>query len=82
MTVETDAERIKEIFIEQLEFDESLWYPELTFEELGTDSMDAIELLVALEQNFDIELDDDSFFACQTVGEVVDIVLSALESQR
>ena len=67
-------EKIRDIFVEQLNMDESLWHPELTFEELAVDSLDIIELIVGLEDAFAIELDDEKLMACETVGQFVAIV--------
>lgn len=73
-----EEDRVKEIFMEELEIDESLWDRELTFDHLAVDSLTFVELVVALEQAFDIELDDDAMAACQTVGEAVDMVMASL----
>ncbi|MBR0376202.1 MAG: acyl carrier protein [Firmicutes bacterium] len=67
-------EKIRDIFVEQLQMDESLWHSELTFEELAADSLDMIEIIVSLEDAFAIELDDEKLMACETVGQFVAIV--------
>lgn len=41
---------------------------------LGCDSLDLIEMVMAVESEFDIELDDDAFLALKTVQQVVDYV--------
>lgn len=67
-------EKIRDIFVEQLNMDESLWHPELTFDELAADSLDIIQIIVGLEDAFAIELNDEKLMACETVGQFVAIV--------
>ncbi len=77
-------EKIRDIFVEQLNMDESLWHPELTFEELAVDSLDIIELIVGLEDAFAIELDeldDEKLMACETVGRFVAVVLDCIGAE-
>lgn len=77
-------EKIRDIFVEQLNMDESLWHPELTFEELAVDSLDIIELIVGLEDAFAIELDeldDEKLMACETVGQFVAVVLDCIGAE-
>ena len=71
-------EKIRDIFLEQMHIDESLWHPELSFEELAVDSLDIIELIVGLEDAFAIELDDEKLMACETVGQFVAIVTDCI----
>ena len=71
-------EKIRDLFVEQLDMDESLWHPELTFEELAADSLAIIELIVGLEDAFAIELDDEKLLACATVGQFVAIVTDCI----
>ena len=74
-------EKIRDIFVEQLNMDESLWHPELTFEELAADSLDIIEIIVGLEDAFAIELDDEKLMACETVGQFVAVVLDCIGAE-
>ena len=80
MDIDTE-EKLRDIFVDQLDMDESLWDPELTFEELAVDSLDMTELLVTIEDAFDIDLaaHDDELAACENVGQFVKIVLACLE---
>ena len=83
MDLDTE-EKLRDIFVEQLDMDESLWDPELTFEELAVDSLDMTELLVTVEDAFDVDLQDhdDELAACETVGQFVGIVLACLGADR
>ena len=74
-------EKIRDIFVEQLHMDESLWSPELTFEELAVDSLDIIEITISLEDAFAIELDEQKLMACETVGRFVAVVLDCIGAE-
>lgn len=49
------------------------------FEDLGGDSLDAIELVIALENEFDIEVSDEDFAEAHTVQELIDLVNGRLD---
>lgn len=76
-----EEEQIKELFLEQAQIDESLWHRELTFDELALDSLQLLELVVGLEQAFDIQLDDQRLARCETVGEALDFVLARIRGE-
>ena len=68
-------EKVKKIIVEQLEADESAVKPEATFaEDLGADSLDIVELVMALEEEFDIEIPDDAAEKISTVQLAVDYI--------
>ena len=71
-------EKIRDIFLEQMHIDESLWHPELTFDELAADSLDIIQIIVVLEDTFAIELNDEKLMACATVGQFVAVVTDCI----
>lgn len=53
-------ERVKKIVMEQLEAEENQVKPEASFvNDLGADSLDTVELVMALEQEFDCEISDE-----------------------
>ena len=53
-------ERVKKIIVEQLGVKEEDVKPEASFvEDLGADSLDTVELVMALEEEFDIEIPDE-----------------------
>lgn len=52
--------------------------PETTFEELGLDSLDAIELLFEIEEEFDLTVEDDAVQGKETVAQVIAAVEEAL----
>jgi acyl carrier protein len=65
-------ERVKKIIIEQLAVDAAEVTPQAQFvQDLGADSLDTVELVMALEEEFDIEIPDEDAEKIKTVGEAV-----------
>ena len=63
-------ERVKEIIIDQLGVDAKEVAPEASFiEDLGADSLDTVELVMALEEEFGVEIPDEDAEKISTVGE-------------
>ncbi len=56
--------------------------PESNFEELGIDSLDSIEILFQLEEEFDLEIPDEVAQGVDTVGEVIDALARHLDAAR
>lgn len=65
-------EKIKSIIAEQLNVDEAEVQPEAHFiDDLGADSLDTVELVMALEEEFGVEISDEDAEKIQTVGDVM-----------
>jgi acyl carrier protein len=65
-------EDIKEVVVEQLSVNPDEVKEDAKFvEDLGADSLDVVELVMALEEKFDIEIPDDEAEKIQTVADVV-----------
>ncbi len=65
-------EKVKEITVEQLGADESAVTMEASFiNDLEADSLDIVELMMALEEEFDIEIPDEEAEKIATVGDAV-----------
>jgi acyl carrier protein len=63
---------IKEVVVEQLSVNPDEVKPDSKFvEDLGADSLDVVELVMALEEKFDIEIPDDEAEKIQTLNDVV-----------
>ena len=74
-------ERIKKIIAEQLGADEEEITMDSTFiEDLGADSLDVVELVMAIEDEFDMEIDEDEAEDISTVGDVVDYIKANCEN--
>ncbi len=68
----TVAERVKEIVVEQLGVSPEQVKPEAKFvDDLGADSLDTVELIMALEEEFSLEIDDEEAEKLQTVQDVI-----------
>ena len=75
MSSEEVFERVKKIIIEQLGVTESTVILEASFvDDLGADSLDIVELVMALEEEFDIEIPDSDAEKVVSVGDVVDYI--------
>ena len=70
-------ERVKEIIVEQLGVDAKEVNPEASFvNDLGADSLDTVELVMALEEEFDLEIADEEAEKLDTVGKANDYIKS------
>jgi acyl carrier protein len=68
-------EKVKKIIVEQLGVKAEEIRPEANFaEDLGADSLDTVELVMALEEEFDIEIPDEAAEKIRTVQEAVDYI--------
>jgi len=75
MNTEEVFEKIKEIIVEQLGVAETSVTMEASFiDDLGADSLDIVELVMALEEEFDIEITDADAEKVVTVGDVVEYI--------
>lgn len=69
------ADRIKQIVAEQLGVDEDQVTTEASFmDDLGADSLDTVELVMALEEEFDVEISDEDAEKIQTVQNAIDYI--------
>ncbi len=68
---------VKEVVVEQLSVSPDEVKEDSRFvEDLGADSLDVVELVMALEEKFDIEIPDDEAEKIQTVKDVIDYIES------
>jgi acyl carrier protein len=73
-------ERVSEIIVEQLGVSKEEIVPEASFiDDLGADSLDIVELVMAMEEAFDIEIPDDDAEKIQTIGDAFAYIKGRLE---
>lgn len=71
------AERVQKIVVEHLGVEEDKVKEEASFiDDLGADSLDTVELVMAFEEEFSIEIPDDAAENIQTVGDAVNYIKS------
>lgn len=69
--------RVKEIIVEQLGVNENEVTPEAKFvDDLGADSLDLVELVMALEEEYNIEISDEEAEKILTVGDAIEYIQS------
>lgn len=74
-------ERVVDIVAEQLGVDKEKIKPESNFvNDLGADSLDTVELVMELEEEFDINIADDAAEKIQTVGEAIAHITSSSDN--
>ena len=73
MEAKNVEERVKNTIVEQLGVEPEQVKPEAQFvNDLGADSLDTVELIMALEEEFDIEIPDEQAEKIKTVGEALE----------
>ena len=71
---------VKRIIKEQLDVEESEIRPEMTFiDDLGADSLDTVELVMALEEEFECEIPDEEAEKITSVQQAIDYVTAHLK---
>ncbi len=67
--------KVKDIIVDQLGVDAAQVKPEASFvNDLGADSLDTVELVMALEEAFDMEIPDEEAEKIQNVGQAIDYI--------
>jgi acyl carrier protein len=70
-------ERVIKIIAEQLSVDAADVVPSASFtDDLGADSLDLVELIMAMEEEFDIKIEDEQAEKIKTVKDVIDFIKS------
>jgi acyl carrier protein len=68
-------ERVKQIIVEQLGVNESEVNPSAKFiDDLGADSLDLVELVMALEEEYNMEISDEDAEKIQSVGDAIEYI--------
>ena len=72
------SERVKKIVVEHLGIDEDKVNDAASFiDDLGADSLDTVELVMAFEEEFEIEIPDDAAEKIQTIKDAIDFIEAA-----
>lgn len=72
--------KVKEIISEQFNIDEDDLELDTSFrDDLNADSLDLVELVMGLEDEFGLEIGDDEVESIKTIGDAVDFIKSALD---
>lgn len=72
--------KVKEIIVEQLNVDEDAVTEDASFiDDLDADSLDTVELIMAFEEEFGLEIPDDEAEKIKTVGDAIDYIKKAAE---
>lgn len=71
-----DFNVVKKIIVEKINCPEDQVTNEVTFQDLGLDSLDAVELIMAFEEKFGIEITDEEADKIKTVGDVITCIES------
>lgn len=70
-----EFEKIKSVIVDQLGVDEALVTMDASFaDDLGADSLDVVDLIMGIEQEFDIEIPDEDAEKISTVGDAVNYI--------
>jgi acyl carrier protein len=82
MADKTTEEKVKDIIVEQLGVNPEQVTPQASFiEDLGADSLDIVELVMAFEEEFSVEVPDEDAEKLQTVGDVVKYIEERAKQQ-
>ena len=72
--MKTTSQRVKSEIAKKLEINVEIINDQASLDDLGADELDQLEILMKLENEFEIDIDDYEFFSCITVGVIVSLV--------
>lgn len=74
-------DKVKDIIVDQLDVDEDKITMEASItEDLGADSLDVVDLIMSLEEEFDIKIPDDEVENVKTVGDIVKFIEEEIDN--
>ena len=80
--VMSEEARIKEILMDQLKLDENSIGYDTSIDSLAIDSLELLELIVTIEEEFDITLDDAKLKKMDTMGEMCDYIMETIRDEQ
>ncbi len=72
--MKSTSQRVKSEIAKKLEINVEIINDQASLDDLGADELDQLEILMKLENEFEIDIDDDEFFSGNTVGAIVSLV--------
>lgn len=73
-------DKIKDIIVEQLDVEENAVTMEASItDDLGADSLDVVDLVMSIEESFDVEIPDEEVENIKTVGDIVKYIENKVE---
>jgi len=75
-----EEKRLRRMLAEQFGLDEENLDRDIAIESLDLDSLETLEFLNAIEDEFDIELADNEFVGCDTLGEIADLIIDKVRA--
>ena len=78
---EETLQKVTGIIADKLSMQKDNIQPAATFKDLGADSLDQVELVMELEEEFDINIPDDAADKIQTVGQAIEHIARAVEEK-
>ncbi len=77
------TQQVKDIVVEHLGVEADKVTPQASFiDDLGADSLDTVELVMAFEEKFDVEIPDDAAETIQTVGDAIDFLKKEIDKKK
>jgi len=67
-------EKVRALIAEQLDIDEEKITLDTTFEDIDADSLDVVELVMTLEEEFDLEISDEAVEKIKTVADIINYI--------
>ena len=74
-----DEANIMSIIAEQLDVEEESLSEDTVFSDIGADSLDLFQIISALEEAYDIEIDPDAAEQIKTIGDAMEYIAKAME---
>ena len=72
--MKSTSQRVKSEIAKKLEINVEIINDQASLDDHGADELDQLEILMKLENEFEIDIDDDEFFSGNTVGAIVSLV--------
>lgn len=78
----SDEERLKEIFLDYMEVEESDYDPEMTPEALSLDSLDLLQIVMDIEDEYGVDLNEDELSKATTMGQLLGEISAEINKRR